>query len=82
MYFKVRCYFISRTYRSLIQKYGKKYLQVQLKDQLLKKEVTSIKQSLLFLEKLDDKKIDTFSVSNSDLEDIFLKLVSYGDISH
>lgn len=70
------------TYRSLIQKYGKKYLQVQLKDQLLKKEVTSIKQSLLFLEKLDDKKIDTFSVSNSDLEDIFLKLVSYGDISH
>ena len=48
------------TYRSLIQKYGKKYLQVQLKDQLLKKEVTSIKQSLLFLEKLDDKKIDTF----------------------
>lgn len=66
----------------MIQKYGKKYLQVQLKDQLLKKEVTSIKQSLLFLEKLDDKKIDTFSVSNSDLEDIFLKLVSYGDISH
>ena len=44
--------------------------------------MTSIKQSLLFLEKLDDKKIDTFSVSNSDLEDIFLKLVSYGDISH
>ena len=66
----------------MLQKYGKKFLQVQLKDQLLKKEVTSIKQSLLFLEKLDDKKIDTFSVSNSDLEDIFLKLVSYGDISH
>ena len=38
--------------------------------------MTSVSNALFYLEQLDSRKIDTFSLANSNLEEIFLRLVS------
>jgi len=63
------------TYEYLISCYSKKHLRINLKDITIKKEISSVKGALSYLNKLDYKKIDTFSLANSNLEEIFLKLV-------
>lgn len=65
------------TYQTLISKYGKKQLQVQLHHSIIKKEISSIHTALHYLSSLDFHNIETFSLSNSNLEDIFLKLVDH-----
>ncbi len=59
------------TYQTLISKYGKKQLQVQLHHSIIKKEISSIHTALHYLSSLDFHNIETFSLSNSNLEDIF-----------
>jgi len=63
------------TYSDLISTYSKKELYINLKDKEIKKEISSVKNALIYLEELDYSKIDTFSLSNSNLEDIFLRLI-------
>lgn len=63
------------TYQDLISYYSKKHLQINLKNMTIKKEISSVRKALFYLKQLDFDKIDTFSLSNSNLEDIFLKLV-------
>ena len=63
------------SYKDLIRKYSNKQLQINFNNNILKKEVVSIKKALEYLNQLDFKKIDTFSLHNSNLEEIFLKLV-------
>lgn len=63
------------TYSDLISTYSKKELYINLKDKEIKKEISSVKNALIYLEELDYSKINTFSLSNSNLEDIFLRLV-------
>lgn len=62
-------------YSDLIRKYSNKQLQINFNNGTLKKEVNSIEKALQYLNQLDFKKIDTFSLHNSNLEEIFLKLV-------
>ena len=63
------------TYEYLISCYSKKHLKINLKDITIKKEISSVKGALSYLRQLDYKKIDTFSLANSNLEEIFFKLV-------
>lgn len=63
------------SYKDLIRKYSNKQLQINFNNNILKKEVVSIKKALEYLNQLDLKKIDTFSLHNINLEEIFLKLV-------
>ena len=63
------------TYEYLISCYSNKHLKINLKDLTIKKEISSVKGALSYLKQLDYKKIDTFSLANSNLEEIFLKLV-------
>ena len=63
------------SYKDLIRKYSNKQLQINFSNSILKKEVVSIKKALEYLNQLDFKKIDTFSLHNSNLEEIFLKLI-------
>ena len=63
------------SYSDLIRKYSNKQLQINFNNDTLKKEVNSIEKALQYLNQLDFKKIDTFSLHNSNLEEIFLKLV-------
>lgn len=63
------------TYEYLISCFSKKHLKINLKDITIKKEISSVKGALSYLRQLDYKKIDTFSLANSNLEEIFLKLV-------
>lgn len=63
------------TYQELIACYSNKQLKVNLTDLTIKKEISSVKKALLYLEELDWQKINTFSLDNSNLEEIFLKLV-------
>lgn len=63
------------SYSDLIRKYSNKQLQINFNNDILKKEVNSIEKALQYLNQLDFKKIDTFSLHNSNLEEIFLKLV-------
>ena len=63
------------SYNDLIRKYSNKQLQINFNNDILKKEVNSIEKALQYLNQLDFKKIDTFSLHNSNLEEIFLKLV-------
>ena len=63
------------TYQDLISRYSKKQLKINLKNITIEKEISSVNNALFYLNKLDFRKIDTFSLANSSLEDIFLKLV-------
>lgn len=63
------------SYNNLIKNYSKKILEVNFKENSIKKEIKDINKALLYLRCLDLNKIDTFSLSNSNLEDIFLYLV-------
>lgn len=63
------------TYQDLISNYSKKQLKINLKDITINKEISSVEKALFYLKQLDYKKIDTFSLANSNLEEIFLKLV-------
>lgn len=63
------------SYNDLIRKYSNKQLQINFNNDILKKEVSSIEKALQYLNQLDFKKIDTFSLHNSNLEEIFFKLV-------
>jgi len=65
----------SGKYNDLISTYSKKELYINLKDKEIKKEISSVKNALIYLDKLDYNKINTFSLSNSNLEDIFLRLI-------
>jgi len=63
------------TYQDLISYYNKKQLKINFTDKTIEKEISSVKKALFYLEELDWKKINTFSLSNSSLEDIFIKLI-------
>lgn len=63
------------TYKELIEKYSKKKLNVNLGDDVITKEISSVKNSLIYLNCLDINKIKTFSLENSSLEEVFLKIV-------
>lgn len=65
----------SGTYQQLISNYSRKQLKINFKDEVIKKEISSVEGALYYLGQLDDTKIDTFSLQNSNLEDIFLRLV-------
>ena len=71
----------SGTYQELISNYSRKQLKINFKDEVIRKEISSVRGALYYLGQLDDTKIDTFSLQNSNLEDIFLKLVSYDNAS-
>ena len=64
------------TYQELISNYSKKQLEVNVGNIVVKKDMTSVSNALFYLEQLDSRKIDTFSLANSNLEEIFLRLVS------
>ena len=64
------------TYQELISNYSKKQLEVNIGNIVVKKDMTSVSNALFYLEQLDSRKIDTFSLANSNLEEIFLRLVS------
>ena len=42
---------------------------------MIEKEVSSVEKALYYLKQLDYKKIDTFTLANSNLEEIFLRLI-------
>lgn len=63
------------TYQNLISCYSNKHLKINLGDITIRKEISSVKNAILYLEQLDFRKIDTFSLANSNLEEIFLKLI-------
>lgn len=65
----------SGTYRELVSKYSRKHLKVNLGNQVINKEISSVYNALLYLKTLDNQKVDTFSLQNSNLEDIFLRLI-------
>lgn len=69
------------TYPSLIERYSKKHLQIQYKNHVEKKEISFIESAFHYLEQLSWGQVDTFSVTNSNLEDIFLKLIHYENLS-
>lgn len=71
----------SGTYQQLISNYSRKELKINFKDEIIKREISSVKSALCYLEQLDDTKIDTFSLQNSNLEDIFLRLVYHDNAS-
>ena len=64
------------TYKDLITKYSNKHLEIDLQNNTLKKEINSVSTAISYLNKLDFNKINTFSLKNSNLEDIFLKLIN------
>lgn len=63
------------TYKDLITKYSNKHLEINMQNNTLKKEINSVSTAISYLNKLDFNKINTFSLKNSNLEEIFLKLV-------
>lgn len=63
------------TYQNLISRYSKKQLKVNLKDITINEEINGVDKAILYLKQLDYKKIDTFSLQNSNLEEIFLRLI-------
>ena len=71
----------SGTYQELISNYSRKQLKINFKDEVIRKEISSVRGALYYLGQLDGTKIDTFSLQNSNLEDIFLKLISYDNAS-
>ena len=71
----------SGTYQELISNYSRKQLKINFRNEIIKKEISSVKGALCYLEQLDDTKIDTFSLQNSNLEDIFLRLVYHENIN-
>lgn len=71
----------SGTYQQLISNYSRKQLKINFKDEVTKREISSVKGALSYLEQLDDTKIDTFSLQNSNLEDIFLRLVYHDNVN-
>lgn len=64
------------TYKDLITRYSHKHLEIDLQNNTLKKEINSVSSAIGYLNKLDFNKINTFSLKNSNLEDIFLKLIN------
>lgn len=64
------------TYKDLITKYSNKHLEINMQNNTLKKEINSVSTAISYLNKLDFNKINTFSLKNSNLEDIFLKLIN------
>ena len=64
------------TYQELISNYSKKQLEVNIGNIVVKKDMTSVSNALFYLEQLDSRKIDTFSLANSNLEEMFLRLLS------
>lgn len=65
----------SGTYQELVSKYSKKHLNVKFDNQVIKMEISSVYKALNYLRSLDSHMIDTFSLQNSNLEDIFLRLI-------
>lgn len=63
------------TYKDLITKYSNKHLEINMQNNTLKKEINSVSSAISYLNKLDFNKINTFSLKNSNLEEIFLNLV-------
>ena len=64
------------TYKDLITKHSNKHLEINMQNNTLKKEINSVSSAISYLNKLDFNKINTFSLKNSNLEDIFLKLIN------
>lgn len=71
----------SGTYQELMSNYSRKQLKINFKDETIKKEISSVGGALYYLGQLDNTKIDTFSLQNSNLEDIFLRLVYHDNPS-
>ena len=68
-------------YNDLISRYSNKQLQINFKNKVVKKEISSVKNALEYLQMQDYKQINTFSLSNSNLEEIFLKLINHENIN-
>lgn len=64
-------------YNDLISRYSNKQLQINFKNKVIKKEISSVKNALEYLQMQDYKQINTFSLSNSNLEEIFLNLINH-----
>lgn len=62
-------------YQELMKKYSKKKLQIDYKNKEEIKEISSMDKVLHYLEQLPWYKIETLSITNSSLEEIFLKLI-------
>ena len=71
----------SGTYQQLISNYSRKQLKINFKDEVIKREISSVRGAICYLEQLDDTTIDTFSLQNSNLEDIFLRLVYHDNVN-
>jgi len=64
------------TYQKLINNFSKLNLIVNYNGLILKKQTSSVQNALAYLNSLDYQKINTFSLKNSNLEEIFIKLVN------
>ena len=62
-------------YQELMKKYSKKKLQIDYKNKEEIKEISSMDKVLHYLEQLPWYNIETLSITNSSLEEIFLKLI-------
>ena len=58
-----------------MEKYSKKKLQIDYKNKEEIKEISSMDKVLHYLEQLPWYKIETLSITNSSIEEIFLKLI-------
>lgn len=63
------------TYQNLISLYSKKQLKINFKDKSINKEINGIDKAITYLKQQGYKKIDTFSLQNSNLEEMFLRLI-------
>ena len=64
------------TYKDLINNYSKKQLKINFKDKEINQEIEGIDKAMLYLKRLNYNDIDTFSLQNSNLEEIFLRLIN------
>lgn len=69
------------SYSELINKYSNKSLVVEFSNNSKKVLVNNIKDAINYLISLDTSRINTFKLDNSNLEDIFLKLIHYENLS-
>lgn len=67
----------SGTYQNLIANYSRKKLKVIIGNRVVQKEILSIPSALSYLEQLDLQTVNAFSLQNSSLEDIFLRLIGH-----
>lgn len=68
-------------YNDLIHCYNDKKLTIHMKDQIVKETISSVEQAISYLNQINSNKINTFSLTNSSLEEIFLRMIHHEDFS-